>query len=960
MAITTDSARELGSGLGQETSNLHTGECAAHDLKALMGDVIRQISDADRRNSELLRQMQERLASMGVEARSARDRVPNEYLPGFDRIEDGMALLAQRIAQSFAERKSATPDLPTPGPTEPPASIPAATPVQPAEYAPLPSTGASFGTFQFSPPPSATQPSAPFTHALRSSTTGHPAHRASKYGANVDTFDVVESVAGNPAEPWAPDHVDALTRLYDGGEPMFTGPTEPHQSSAAPAAPLHAPTLSVMTAESPISSGVDRNWLEERLADVSSRIEQSLTAPRPDAAFASIERRFDDLENRLSVAMSGVATKGDVHAIAAIERHLQDLTTHVDHALAELTRLDGIEGHMATLLDQVSNDHLSHLFERAIVAHVEPRRADRSEPDYHAVALAAAEATAFRMASTPRDTSRHDARFERVDDVHSLLTGFIDERRQGDDYTAQVLDSLQQGMLRILDRVETMEAERHPAPAYVQDAHVQAAPVAASHMDRIVPAHDTFNPALHAYPADHYGDHAPLAAEPAMTGDVIKDRRADLQASAQRAALAQREKLKTQAAPAKDASSGSNARMASPKKSAPSKADQQGSRRLMVSSLILATVLAGGAGLIVMNRGDSDVLASPIQASPVAAAPAKDKTAAMAPALAPPAGPAKAPLKADASTPVTVTDDIQRLGEVRETDRAPDLPEPKFRSRRMSDSPAPIGILVQEASSQSSQPPTEPAIKIAASPADMPGEGAPGVASGQPRNALDLPPATVGPLSLRMAAAAGDGSAEFEVGTRLAEGKGTDQNFKEAMRWYQRAATQGFAQAQYRLGSLFERGLGVPSDLARAKSWYQRAAEQGNVKAMHNLAVLAAGRVSASPDYETAAQWFTKAAAYGLQDSQFNLAVLTESGLGLQRDPIQAAQWFILASKAGDKESIRRRDALKKQMEPADYAAAEQQAKVWQAQPQDKLANDARFAGELWKARQSAANPDNG
>ncbi len=45
---------------------------------------------------------------------------------------------------------------------------------------------------------------------------------------------------------------------------------------------------------------------------------------------------------------------------------------------------------------------------------------------------------------------------------------------------------------------------------------------------------------------------------------------------------------------------------------------------------------------------------------------------------------------------------------------------------------------------------------------------------------LDMPAATVGPLSLRLAAANGDASAEFEVGARLAEGKGTTQSFKDA------------------------------------------------------------------------------------------------------------------------------------------------------------------------------------
>ena len=77
---------------------------------------------------------------------------------------------------------------------------------------------------------------------------------------------------------------------------------------------------------------------------------------------------------------------------------------------------------------------------------------------------------------------------------------------------------------------------------------------------------------------------------------------------------------------------------------------------------------------------------------------------------------------------------------------------------------------------------------------------------------LDLPPAAVGPLSLRLAAANGNSSAEFEVGARFAEGKGPSQDFKAAARWYQRSASRGFAQAQYRLGTLYERGLGVPAD----------------------------------------------------------------------------------------------------------------------------------------------------
>jgi localization factor PodJL len=217
-----------------------------------------------------------------------------------------------------------------------------------------------------------------------------------------------------------------------------------------------------------------------------------------------------------------------------------------------------------------------------------------------------------------------------------------------------------------------------------------------------------------------------------------------------------------------------------------------------------------------------------------------------------------------------------------------------------------------------------------------------------PSGESKLPPATVGPFSLRIAAAKGDASAQFEVASRLAEGKGTDQDLKEASQWYQRAAAGGFAMAQFRLGTLYERGLGVKPDSARAQIWYERAATQGNVKAMHNLAVLAASR-NPKGDYEGAAHWFNSAADYGLADSQYNLAVLYENGMGVGKDMQQAYKWLLLAAKQGDKDAAGRRDALKPKMSAADLAAAETQAAAWRAKPIRRVANDARVAGQVWR-----------
>jgi len=227
--------------------------------------------------------------------------------------------------------------------------------------------------------------------------------------------------------------------------------------------------------------------------------------------------------------------------------------------------------------------------------------------------------------------------------------------------------------------------------------------------------------------------------------------------------------------------------------------------------------------------------------------------------------------------------------------------------------------------------------------------------SAQKSSKLDLPPSTVGPFSLRLAAAKGDPSAEFEVATRLAAGKGTNQNFKKAVKWYARSASKGFAQSQYRLGTFYERGLGVKKDTARARIWYRRAAEQGNTKAMHNLAVLSAGRTKGAPDYATAANWFSKAAKYGLADSQYNLAVLYENGLGVKKDMKSAYKFYALAAGSGDNDAIKRRDAVLKNLTTADALTAKAQVKGWRRKNPDKLANDAFAAGQAWKTRASNA-----
>jgi localization factor PodJL len=219
--------------------------------------------------------------------------------------------------------------------------------------------------------------------------------------------------------------------------------------------------------------------------------------------------------------------------------------------------------------------------------------------------------------------------------------------------------------------------------------------------------------------------------------------------------------------------------------------------------------------------------------------------------------------------------------------------------------------------------PTPPA-KIETRAIDMTPVGAISAApaNGPPTKLLNPAPADLvasipaaAPQPLRAAAAAGDPAAQFELASRLADGRTMTRDPHAAFLWFDRAAAQGFAPAQYRLGSFYEKGVGVVRDTQLATAWYKKAAEAGNARAMHNLAVLVAEGSGAKPDYSEAANWFQKAAQLGVKDSQYNLAILYARGMGLAPDMSQSWFWFSLAAQQGDLDAAKKRDEVAAKMD---------------------------------------------
>lgn len=721
---------------------------------------------------------------------------------------------------------------------------------------------------------------------------------ARAYQPEVDTFDIIDHAPVRTREPWDKESANVFIRHFEQVE--TPGMLQPRR----PGGMFYPEPQTASRNLTPVEPAGDRVWLEGRFNDIAARISEMMT----HGSTRELGHRFEHLETRIDAAMLTVTTQAETGAdtLKQIEAHIAEIDDHVDYIRKELSRLDVVEAHIRSLME-------------------------KAEAESASAALPA-----------PPPAADHNA--EGIIQLTGLLQRLVAERKHTEEHTISMLDTLQLAMIRVLDRMDAIEAvgsdqdtpvaaehaaqqnhdlEAHaeqieepeqlpPSAPQIQAAHHHAAPAPQVHQQQQAARRPAQPPAFYPQQQPQQPDYFDFEHE---------DSSADLARAAQMAA--------NEAAHAQSASVGQI-------------------RRNFISDAQRVRHPAQGA--------DSGTIAAQTGASRNAL-PLQTRTTLLE-RLMRPTSRQLAIAALGLMIPLNAMFLYLVLGSSRSGDHGDvqAATETTLTSNRLTeasqagDSEPPVSRpaepLPAESLSRISPPVDSQPIAHQSSIVDGPAES----------GAIEMPPATVGPLTLRRAAADGDPSAQFEVAARLAEGKGIDQDFKSAVLWYQRSASRGFAQSQYRIGTHYERGLGVEKDPERARVWYQRAAEQGNVKAMHNLAVLTTNRPDSKPDYPEAVKWFTEAAAYNLPDSQFNLAVLHENGLGVSKDPKTAYVWFSLAARSGDREAVKRRDSVKAQLSADAVAAADEEVRNFRAKVQLPAINDPRVAGEQWKRRQVTEN----
>ena len=930
------------------------------DMQGLLQRIADQVAESDRRHSDLLSELRQRITAISDRVEGARADAPGNCSAAFSRIESRMAELKSSVEAARMEARINAPAAPVPQ------IIRDGSPAR--EEASHHASG------------STSAPVAALDERLMSSAS--PA--------------AINSAETEAKEPWDSDSAEALARTYaDFGhrelEPapvaeaaaveetvVATVAAEPEavvepapaeasgRASSAPVQLMAAseavalPLASVEPQPAAAVLGVDRHWLSDRFADIAQQLDRSFAKVNESEAFNDLTGRLQSIETRIEAAIAAMPLAPQDEALRGIEQQIVSLTQQVDDTMRQVSRLELVERNLSKLFGETGGirDEVTGL-------------ASLVKGEVAGLERIVKEAVAQAPAPVAVDAQDGQPQAGQMDQIQGLIEAYVVERRESETATVGVLQQIQGAIDRLAMRLDAVEMglphqavmteapamRRAPmpqqAPMEMQPAMEPAAPppVPPEQLQAGVEADyqreaDVFRkprlgqrraPVMAPPPPEQQSEEE---AAPPMEAHVEAEGKQDVISAARRAALNASQRggedgpLRTRAAT--QARSSRKSLFAS-EKGAP--------KPLLIVAAVL--LLAASAGIIWGKLSD--------RAEPSPRMEDKVRTG----ELTKPAIEAEA-VVTKASTKAPDEKSTGRLVELKPVEPETQ-PKNKISTGIVVDNSRnrPIAQEIADPEVPKAREVAPPATtKTAFEPQKSPDITLPPLTEPSNKATSELPPAQIGPVSLRSAAAKGDPSAEFEVATRFAQGKGVAKDLPKAVYWYQRAASRGFAPAQYRLGAIFERGVGVPEDIQKARLWYLRAAEQGNVKAMHNLAVLLAQSTSTSPDYTTAAHWFNAAAARGLADSQFNLAILHENGLGVAKNLPQSYKWFSLAALRGDAEAAKRRDITATHLSALEIKQAQDEIKVWRALPADPAANDPKAAGDAWKAKQETSSND--
>ena len=122
------------------------------------------------------------------------------------------------------------------------------------------------------------------------------------------------------------------------------------------------------------------------------------------------------------------------------------------------------------------------------------------------------------------------------------------------------------------------------------------------------------------------------------------------------------------------------------------------------------------------------------------------------------------------------------------------------------------------------------------------------------------------------------------IGNLYRTGKGVKQDAKEAFRWYKLGAEAKDAQAMLNLGNCYYYGMGTEANLNEAMKWWQESADGNNAYALAQVGDCYFYGIGVERNLEKAIDYFTQAAEHNIPGAQYRLGILYYSGQGVKQD----------------------------------------------------------------------------
>ena len=251
----------------------------------------------------------------------------------------------------------------------------------------------------------------------------------------------------------------------------------------------------IRTLEAAQSSGTPIEWDEASAHALAALYDHrsgsampGFTRASPHApAFApadlqDVYHRMSDLEGEISRALADLSRRQDFDGMRAVEGQVRDLTEQLDAVKGQLQRLEAVETLVRDIAWQVSDERLSKLVRQggavaedlqAVADHHDARQDELRQ--FIEVTIADWRDAEARAQQTARELSA-----ERHDMLAELIETSIAERRAAEVQAMGVLDTLQDALVNVLDRIEALEASSHRS--------VSAAQTQASFQAQFVPA----------------------------------------------------------------------------------------------------------------------------------------------------------------------------------------------------------------------------------------------------------------------------------------------------------------------------------------------------------------------------------------------------------------------------------------------------------------------------------------